>query len=186
MGSTHTIPVDVRLIAATNRDLARMVKEGQFRSDLYYRLRVFPIQLPPLRERRGDIRLLVYHFVEKHARRMNKHIEIIPQEVMDALEKWEWPGNIRELENFIERAVILSSGPVLRAPLSELALADEPVASSTKLSTLEAAEREHILRALRETNGVIAGPNGAAARLGLKRTTLNNKMRKLGITRKDF
>jgi formate hydrogenlyase transcriptional activator len=186
LGSTHTIPVDVRLIAATNRDLARMVKEGQFRSDLYYRLRVFPIQLPPLRERRGDIRLLVYHFVEKHARRMNKHIEIIPQEVMDALEKWEWPGNIRELENFIERAVILSSGPVLRAPLSELALADEPVASSTKLSTLEAAEREHILRALRETNGVIAGPNGAAARLGLKRTTLNNKMRKLGITRKDF
>jgi formate hydrogenlyase transcriptional activator len=187
LGSTRTIPVDVRLIAATNRDLAQMVKAGQFRSDLYYRLRVFPIQVAPLRERRSDIPVLAYHFVEKHARRMNKRIEVIPSEVMEALERWPWPGNIRELENFIERAVILSPGTVLRAPLSELTLPDE---SAPKVpgngSTLEAAEREHILQALREAKGVIAGPKGAAARLGLKRTTLNAKMRKLGITRKDI
>lgn len=128
----------------------------------------------------------MHHFVEKHARRMKKHIDTIPPEAMEVLERWQWPGNIRELENFIERAVILSPGPVLRAPLSELAIAEEPETRPTELSTLEAAEREHILRALREAKGVIAGPGGAAARLGLKRTTLNNKMRKLGITRKDF
>ncbi len=187
LGSTRTIPVDLRLIAATNRDLAQMVKAGQFRSDLYYRLRVFPIQVTPLRERRGDIPILVHHFVEKHARRMNKRIDTIPPEVMEALERWPWPGNIRELENFIERAVILSPGPVLRPPLSELTLPDEPPSqASGKISTLAAAEREHILRALREAQGVIAGPKGAAARLGLKRTTLNAKMRKLGITRKDI
>jgi formate hydrogenlyase transcriptional activator len=187
LGSTRTIPVDVRLIAATNRDLAQMVKAGQFRSDLYYRLRVFPIQVAPLRERRSDIPVLAYHFVEKHARRMNKRIEVIPSEVMEALERWPWPGNIRELENFIERAVILSPGTVLRAPLSELTLPDESAPKVPgNVSTLEAAEREHILQALREAKGVIAGPKGAAARLGLKRTTLNAKMRKLGITRKDI
>ncbi len=186
LGSTRTIPVDVRLIAATNRDLAKMVKDGQFRSDLYYRLRVFPIHLAPLRERPGDIPILVHHFVQKHARRMNKRISTIPPETMQALGRWHWPGNIREIENFIERAVILSPGSVLRVPLSELAEPDEYEMRSTELSTLEATEREHILRALREAKGVIAGPNGAAARLGLRRTTLNNKMRKLGITRKDF
>ncbi len=186
LGSTRTIPVDVRLIAATNQDLAQMVKDRHFRSDLYYRLRVFPVQLAPLRERPGDVALLVHHFVQKHARRMNKRIDAIPPEAMQALERWHWPGNIRELENFIERAVILSPGPTLRVPLSELASTEETEAPSTQLSTLETAEREHILRALREAKGTIAGPMGAAARLGLKRTTLNNKMRRLGITRKDF
>ncbi|MGH9433709.1 MAG: PAS domain S-box protein [Terriglobia bacterium] len=186
LGSTRTIPVDVRLIAATNRDLAEMVKDRQFRSDLYYRLRVFPVLLSPLRERPGDIPLLVHHFAQKHARRMNKQIDTISPEVMQAFERWQWPGNVRELENFIERAVILSPGPALWVPLSELATPEEPKIHPAELSTLEAAEREHILRALRETEGVIAGPKGAAARLGLKRTTLNAKMRKLGITRKDF
>lgn len=186
LGSTRTIPVDVRLIAATNRDLEQMVRDRQFRNDLYYRLRVFPVHLAPLRERPGDIPILVHHFVQKHARRMNKQIDTIPPEVMQALERWHWPGNIRELENFIERTVILSPGHVLRAPLSELAMTEEAESPPVELSTLEAMEREHILRALREAKGVIAGPAGAAARLGLKRTTLNNKMRKLGITRKDF
>lgn len=186
LGSVRTIPVDVRLIAATNRDLAAMVKDRQFRSDLYYRLKVFPVHLTPLRERPGDIPILVHHFVQKHARRMNKQIDSIPPEVMQALERWQWPGNIRELENFIERAVILSPGHILRVPLSELAMTEEPESRTAELSTLEATEREHILRALREAKGVIAGPGGAAARLGLKRTTLNNKLRKLGITRKDF
>ncbi|HTV53991.1 MAG TPA: sigma 54-interacting transcriptional regulator [Terriglobia bacterium] len=186
LGSTRTIPVDVRLIAATNRELAQMVKDRQFRSDLYYRLRVFPVELAPLRGRTGDIPILVHHFIEKHARRMNKHIDTIPGEVMQALEQWRWPGNIRELENFIERAVILSPGPVLRVPLSELAMFEALPAPSAELSTLEAAERAHILHALREAGGVIAGHNGAAARLGLKRTTLNAKMRKLGITREDL
>jgi formate hydrogenlyase transcriptional activator len=186
LGSTRTIPVNVRLIAATNRDLAQMVKDRQFRSDLYYRLRVFPVELAPLRERTRDIPILVHHFVEKHARRMNKRIDTIPPEVIQALERWQWPGNIRELENLLERAVILSPGPVLRMPLSELAMMEEPEIPSAELSTLEAAEREHILHALREAKGVIAGRNGAASRLGLKRTTLNAKMRKLGITRKDL
>ncbi len=186
LGSTRTIPVDVRLIAATNRDLAQMVKERQFRSDLYYRLRVFPIHVAPLRERTGDIPILVHHFVQKHARRMNKRIEVIPPETMRALERWPWPGNVRELENFIERAVILSSGRVLQAPLAELAVAAESAERSNQPGTLEAAEREHILRVLREARGVIAGPNGAAARLGLKRTTLNSKMRRLGIHRQHY
>lgn len=185
LGSTRTIPVDLRLIAATNRNLAQMVKDGQFRGDLFYRLSVFPVQLAPLRERAGDIPILVHHFAEKHARRMNKRIDTIPPEAMEALERWRWPGNIRELENVIERAVILSPGSVLRVPVSELAM-EEPEPPSTDLSTLESAEREHILRALREARGVIAGPTGAAVRLGLKRTTLNNKMRRLGITRSDF
>jgi len=186
LGSTRTIPVDVRLIAATNRDLARMVKDHQFRSDLYYRLRVFPVHVPSLRERREDIPILVHHFVQKHARRMNRQIEIIPPETMQSLERWHWPGNVRELENLMERAVILSRTPVLRVPLAELGGGEGIEHPPTTLSTLEAAEREHILRVLRETRGVIAGPEGAAARLGLKRTTLNSKLRKLGITRRDF
>jgi formate hydrogenlyase transcriptional activator len=166
--------------------LAQMVKQRQFRSDLYYRLRVFPINVPPLREREEDIPLLVHHCVQKHARRMNKKIEIVPREVMRAFEQWQWPGNVRELENLIERAVILSRGTVLRVPLSELSLPDAAEAAPNAAATLETAEREHILRVLREARGVIAGPNGAAARLGLKRTTLNFKMKKLGITRADL
>jgi len=184
LGGTRTIPINVRLIAATNRSLEKMVADREFRSDLYYRLRVFPITIPPLRERREDIPLLVRYFVTKHARRMGKQIETIPADVMKALSRWSWPGNIRELENFIERAVILSKGPTLRAPLVELEIPAE--ASSAEDSTLETTEREHILRVLRETKGVIAGPKGAAARLGLKRTTLNSKLKKLGIEREDY
>jgi formate hydrogenlyase transcriptional activator len=185
LGSTRTIPVDIRLVAATNRDLAQMVADRHFRSDLYYRLRVFPLRVPSLRERRQDIPLLVHYFAQKHARRMNKRIETIPPEAMQTLTLWDWPGNVRELENLIERAVILSQGPVLHVPLSELRplVEVEPVPNS---ASLESAEREHILRVLRGTRGVIGGPHGAAARLGLKRTTLNSKMRKLGITREDF
>jgi formate hydrogenlyase transcriptional activator len=184
LGSTKTIPVNVRLVAATNRDLAQMVADKEFRSDLYYRLRVFPILLPPLRERREDIPLLVRYFVDKHSRQLNKKIETIQSETMRALMRWDWPGNIRELENFIERAVILTKGPVLRAPLSELETPHETM--PTQDSSLESKEREHILSVLRETKGKIAGPNGAAARLGLIRTTLNSKMKKLGIERKDY
>jgi DNA-binding NtrC family response regulator len=153
---------------------------------LYYRLRVFPVQVVPLRERAADIPVLAHHFVQKHARRMNKQIETIPPDAMQALQRWHWPGNVRELENFVERAVILSPGPALRVPLAELGITEQAGASPSDLSTLEAAEREHILRALRESKGKIAGPEGAAARLGLKRTTLNSKMRKLGISRKDY
>jgi formate hydrogenlyase transcriptional activator len=184
LGGRRTIPVDVRLIAATNRDLAKMVKEGQFRSDLYYRLRVFPIDIPPLQQRRGDIPMLVNYFVSKHARRMNKHIDTIPADVMAALTKWHWPGNVRELENFIERAVILTQGTSLRAPLAELEIAQEP--ESSTLSNLRITERDHILRVLREAKGAIGGPGGAAERLGLKRTTLNSKLKRLGIEREDY
>jgi len=184
LGSTRTIPVDVRLIAATNRELAQMMERGQFRSDLYYRLRVFPITMPPLRQRPGDIPILVRYFTQKHSQRMRKRIEIIPPETMDVLSSWHWPGNVRELENFIERGVILSQGPVLRLPLAELKQAYETEQPGSQ--TLEAQEREHILRVLRETKGVIGGPKGAAALLGLKRTTLNSKMEKLGISRKDL
>jgi len=184
VGGTRTIPVNVRLLAATNRDLAKMVAAGQFRSDLYYRLRVFPVTIPPLRERRDDIPLLVRYFLSSHSRRMGKHIETIPAETMRALTQWSWPGNVRELENFIERSVILSSGPVLRAPLAELdALAEPAAASGANLLT---AEREHILRVLRECHGMIGGADGAAERLGLKRTTLNSKLKKLGIKRRDY
>jgi formate hydrogenlyase transcriptional activator len=191
VGSNRTIPVDVRLIAATNRNLEQMVEERQFRSDLYYRLKVFPIQIPPLRERKGDIPVLVRHFTEKHARRMKRGIESIPPDTMEVLSRWPWPGNIRELENFVERAVILSPGPVLRAPLAELKgplpeVRSTPLSEGDKAATLEAAERDHILRVLRETKGVIGGAAGAAARLGLKRTTLNSKVRKLGISRDEI
>jgi len=188
LGGTRPIPVNVRLIAATNRDLAQMVQEKQFRSDLYYRLKVFPIFSPPLRERLTDIPVLVRHFVETHSRRMGKIIETIPDETMDALIRWPWPGNIRELENFLERAVILTRGPELYVPLAEIETkmeaAIENAASSSP--TLHAAERDHILRVLRETDGQIGGEDGAAARLGLKRTTLNSKIKKLGIERSDF
>jgi formate hydrogenlyase transcriptional activator len=184
VGGTRTIPVNVRLVAATNRDLAKMVAAGQFRSDLYYRLRVFPITIPPLRERRDDIPLLVRYFLSSHSKRMGRHIETIPTDTMQALVKWSWPGNVRELENFIERSVILSPGPNLRAPLAELEAAEEP-GESTDVN-LEAAEREHILRVLRECKGMIGGANGAAERLGLKRTTLNSKIKKLGIERRDY
>jgi formate hydrogenlyase transcriptional activator len=184
LGSAKPIPVNVRLIAATNRDLAKMVAEGQFRNDLYYRLRVFPILLPPLRERREDIPLLVRYFVDRHARKLYKKIETISEETMRALTRWDWPGNIRELENFIERAVILTNGPLLRAPLSELVMPES--SAPPRDFTLETSEREHILRVLRETKGKIGGADGAAARLGLIRTTLNSKMKKLGITRKDY
>ena len=184
LGGNRTIPVDVRLIAATNRNLEKMVADREFRSDLYYRLRVFPITIPALRERREDIPLLVRYFVTKHARRLDKQIESIPPDVMKALTRWDWPGNIRELENVIERAVILTKGPTLRIPLAELkALPETP---SKHDATLESTEREHVLSILRETKGVIAGPLGAAVRLGLKRTTLNSKLKKLGIERSDY
>ena len=185
LGGRRTIPVDVRLIAATNRDLAKMVKAGEFRADLYYRLRVFPITIPPLRERPTDTPLLVQYFLNKHARRMNKHIVTIPEETMAALCAWRWPGNVRELENFIERAVILTPGSTLRAPLAELEELDEET-PSTSDPNFHAAEREHILRVLRETKGMIGGTGGAAEKLGLKRTTLNSKLRKLGIERSDY
>jgi formate hydrogenlyase transcriptional activator len=191
LGSGRTIRVDVRVVAATNTDLAQKVAENQFRSDLYYRLNVFPITLPPLRERREDLPLLVRYFVQKYARRMKKPIETIPAKAMIALTEYHWPGNVRELENFIERAVILSRGAELEVPLVELKqrpkLKDSlfPIRSADSLATLEHAEREHILRALGETNWVIGGAAGAAARLGMKRTTLQSRMRKLGITRPD-
>jgi transcriptional regulator with GAF, ATPase, and Fis domain len=186
VGGSRAIPVNVRLIAATNRDLAQMVAGKEFRSDLYYRLKVFPVFAPALRERTGDIPILVRHFVETHARRMGKHIATIPEATMAALVRWQWPGNIRELENFLERAVILTRGPVLFVPLAELAVSNPEVAGELENPTLEAAEREHILRVLREADGQVGGPIGAAARLGLKRTTLNSKMKKLGIERSDY
>ena len=179
LGSTQTQHVDVRVIAATHRDLKQMVEDGEFRSDLFYRLHVFPLSIPALRDRQEDIPMLVRHYVDKHAKRMNRRIEAIPSQAMETFRSYPWPGNVRELQNFIERAVILSPGTVLRPPLVELKQA-VPGAGS-KLSTLEEAEREHVLRALRESNWVIAGPNGAATRLGMKRTTLAYRIRKLKI-----
>ena len=184
LGGTRTIKVDLRLIAATNRDLARSVAEKEFRSDLFYRLNVFPIRLPSLRERREDIPLLVRYFVQKFARGMDRGIETVPSETMDTLVNWHWPGNVRELENFIERSVILTEGTALRAPLADLQ-AESPSSGAAEHS-LEGAEREHIIRVLRETRGMISGPTGAARRLGLKRTTLQSKMQRLGITRRDY
>jgi DNA-binding NtrC family response regulator len=184
LGSSRTIRVDIRLVTATNRDLVQMVAERQFREDLYYRLKVFPVQLPPLRERREDIPLLVRHFAQKHAQRMNKRLETIAREDLAALSRYHWPGNIRELENVIERAVILSRGTTLQVPLSEGPRAVE--ANGGGFVTLVAIETEHIRQALRESQGVIGGRHGAAAHLGLKRTTFIAKMRKLGITRQDY
>ena len=182
LGSNRTIRVDARVIAATNRDLGLMVEEQRFRSDLYYRLKVFPITVPPLRDRADDIPLLVRHFAQKFAQRMKKRIETIPSEAMKALQAYHWPGNVRELENFIERAVILTQGSDLFVSLSELKRTPGHVTKSGA-TTLEQAEREHILKALRESDWVIGGPAGAAARLGMKRTTLQSKMQKLGISR---
>jgi PAS domain S-box-containing protein len=186
LGGTRPIKVDVRVIAASNRDLAKMVADKEFRADLYYRLKVFPIQSPPLRERINDIPILVRHFVSLHSRRMGKTIETISDATMEALVKWKWPGNIRELENFLERAVILTRGSALYIPVAELKIEEEEESPSFEISTHETAEREHILRVLRDAKGLIAGDDGAAARLGLKRTTLNSKMKKLGIVRSDY
>ncbi len=180
LGGTRTIPIDVRLVAATNRNLTQMMGDKLFRSDLYYRLKVFPINTPPLREHAEDIPLLARHFTRKYAAKMDRQIDSIPAETMKALVNWSWPGNVRELENFIERSVILSRGPALRAPLSELQ-ADAPEAGSN--ATLEDVERDHIIRILRETGGVITA---AANRLGIPRTTLNALMKKLGISRHDL
>jgi formate hydrogenlyase transcriptional activator len=181
LGSTRSIKVDVRIVAATNRPLEQMVAERQFRSDLFYRLNVFPIVLPPLRDRRDDIPRLVHYFVQKFARRMKRQIDTIPSEAMAALCQWPWPGNVRELENVIERAVIQSKGPALQLPLHEFRAAQAPPTGSAV--TLEDAERDHILKALRETDWIVGGPKGAAARLGMKRTTLHSRMEKLGISR---
>jgi formate hydrogenlyase transcriptional activator len=195
LGGTRTIRVDIRLIAATNRKLDQMVAERQFREDLYYRFNVFPITIPPLRERREDIPLLVRFFASKFARRMKKRIETIPSEAVAALEQYHWPGNIRELGNYVERAVILTQGTELQFQLAELKLPARPAkptttsydaatpASPVELTSLESVEREHILRVLKETDWIVGGPNGAAARLGLKRTTLQARMKKLGLAR---
>ena len=178
LGDTRTKKVDVRLVAATNRDLQRMVAENQFRSDLYYRLNVFPIRIPALRERPEDIPLLVRHFTQKYARRLEKPIDTIPARSMNRLREWHWPGNVRELENFIERAVILSPGNTLNVPVSELTNG----ISVARANDDGSGERDQILRVLKETAGRVGGPNGAAFRLGLKRTTLISRMKKLGIT----
>jgi formate hydrogenlyase transcriptional activator len=204
LGSNRTQTVDVRVVAATNRDLTRLVADREFRSDLYYRLNVFPIQIPPLRERREDVPLLVRYFVQNFSRRLNKTVQYVPADAMDALVNYAWPGNIRELENLIERAVLLSPGKELRVPLTELKQATLSVsdvstdipsdggiftpsasgaANGAPVATLEEAERQHILRALRQTEWRIAGPKVAAAVLGMKRTTLQARMRKLNIRR---
>ena len=200
LGSNHTQRVDVRIVAATNGDLAKLVAERAFRSDLYYRLNVFPIHIPALRERPEDVPLLVRYFVQKFSRRLNKAVAYVPAEAMEALAGYSWPGNIRELENFIERAVLLSPGKELRVTISELkpvaiaadagtdssstsTLLSSSTSANTPIATLEDAERQHILRALRQTEWRIAGPKGAAALLGMKRTTLQARMRKLGIRR---
>jgi formate hydrogenlyase transcriptional activator len=180
LGGGRTVQIDVRVIAATNQDLWRMVQERTFRADLYYRLNVFPITLPPLRNRGGDIPLLVEHFVQKFAKRQGKSIDHIPDEVMEALKNHSWPGNIRELQNFIERAVIMTKGPVLHPEMPALITR---AAVSAPVRSLADAERAHITAMLREANSVVGGRNGAAARLGLSRTTLIGRMRKLGISR---
>jgi len=183
LGSTRTQRVDVRLIAATHRDLATMVKQGLFREDLYYRLRVFPIQIPALRQRTEDIPQLVHHFTALYSRRMNKIIDQIPCQTMDALVRYRWPGNVRELQNFVERAVILSPHSVLRAPIDELETLKSHREPNVLMSGLAEVERDHILRALEASNWVVGGRNGAAARLGMKRTSLVYRMQKLGIHR---
>src|SRR5438552_1326248 len=181
LGSTRTIRVDVRLIAATNRDLAQMAAEKQFRTDLYFRLNVFPIRIPPLRERVGDIPLLVRYYVDNYSQRMNKRIDVVPEETMAELCRYSWPGNIRELQNLIERSVIMTPGNVLQIQLNDLQQSN-PI-SSTMAGTLEDVERQRILEALREAGAVIGGRHGAAVSLGLKRITLLSKMQRLGIAR---
>jgi transcriptional regulator with GAF, ATPase, and Fis domain len=181
LGGVRTLHVDVRIISATNRDLQQDIAERNFREDLFYRLNVFPIQLPALRERRSDIPMLVHHFVKKHAARMGKHIETIPVESMAVLQNWNWPGNIRELENMIERMVIMTRGSVLAPPPREL---DAPQELAD--DDLTEMEREHILRVLREAKGVLSGADGAAVRLGIKRTTLQSMLKRLGIGPEEY
>jgi formate hydrogenlyase transcriptional activator len=183
LGSNRTHKVDVRLVAATHRDLYSMVKQSTFREDLYYRLRVFPIHVPPLRQRTKDIPTLVWHFTALHARRMNKKIDEIPSETMDALLRYSWPGNVRELQNFVERAVILSPRSVLRAPIGELEPINAHRECGVVISRLAEVERDHIIRALEASNWVVGGPNGAANRLAMKRTSLVYRMQKLRISR---
>jgi formate hydrogenlyase transcriptional activator len=183
LGSTRTQKVDVRIVAATHRDLEGMILEKQFRSDLYYRLNVFPIHVPPLRQRPEDIPLLVHHFVQQATRRLHKTIDTILPETMDALIRYRWPGNIRELENVVERAVILSSGPVLQLSLRDLNTRIAPSQDTRRYQTLEEVERNHILMTLKETRWILSGPSGAAMRLGLNRSTLYFRMKKLGIVR---
>jgi formate hydrogenlyase transcriptional activator len=184
LGSSRTLRSDARLIAATNRDLAAMVEEHEFRADLFYRLNVFPVRVPPLRERREDIPLLVRHFVQQFARRMGKVVDTIPAETMNALIHYHWPGNIRELQNLVERAIILSAGPVLRVPLNDLQTQSVAApAAGRRTETLEESERRHILAALDAADWVISGHKGAATALGLKRSTLQARMEKLGIRR---
>jgi formate hydrogenlyase transcriptional activator len=180
LGSTRSTRVNVRLVAATNRNLQQMVKDKEFRADLYYRLSVFPVSLPPLRDRREDIPALVRHFISRYSQRMNKVVEDVPSETMDAILSYDWPGNIRQLQNFIEHGVIVSEGPVFEPPLTQLV---EPQADSLPriVKTLEGATRDHILQTLEETKWVVGGRHGAAARLGIARTTLLSKMRRLGI-----
>jgi formate hydrogenlyase transcriptional activator len=178
LGNTRTMKVDVRLVAATNRDLERMVEDRQFRSDLYYRLNVFPIRVPPLRERTEDIPLLVRYFSQKYARRMQKRIESIPAAAMRKLTRWHWPGNVRELQNLVERAVILTRSSTLAISVPELA---KGVANLAPARVENRDEQDRIVRVLKETKGRVGGPSGAAARLGLKRTTLITRMKKMGI-----
>jgi formate hydrogenlyase transcriptional activator len=183
LGGSRTIRVDVRVVAATNRDLGRMVDEQRFRDDLYYRLNVFPIQLPPLRERPEDIPALVRYFVDRFARRMNRHIEVVPDDALAAMQRYAWPGNIRELANVIERAVILSAGATLTVPIADLEPVDAPVGRKDDVVTLEQVQRGFIVDALQRANWMVAGPRGAASRLGIKRTTLHSMMKRLEIVR---
>jgi formate hydrogenlyase transcriptional activator len=183
LGSSRTLRVDVRVVAATNADLAQLVEEKKFRSDLYYRLNVFPINVPSLRERPEDIPLLVHFFAQKFAQQMRRPLESVPKETMAALVAYHWPGNIRELQNLIERAVILSRGSTLEVPLGELKQTAKATNHANGGATLETVERDHILKILGDAKWVIGGPSGAAARLGMNRTTLNHRMRKLGIVR---
>ena len=184
LGSTRTLHVDIRLVAATHRDLPGMIRNNQIREDLFYRLNVFPIEIPPLRERREDIPLLVHYFVSRLSRRMQKRIRSVPKSAMEALANAAWPGNIRELENFIERCVILTPGDELTVPCSELKRSSARITAVA--STFEEAERQTIIDALKTASGRISGRGGAAERLGLKRTTLQNKMRKLNIARANY
>ena len=183
LGSSRTLHTDARLVAATNRNLAAMVEEQRFRSDLFYRLNVFPVRVPSLRERREDIPLLVWHFARQFAARMKRNYESVAPETMRVLCDYDWPGNIRELQNLIERAVILSPGPVLRVPLRDLHHRTITVSQTRQYQTLEETERSHILQTLKQTRWVLGGPNGAAARLGINRSTLQFRMKKLGIVR---
>ena len=182
VGGNRTIKVDVRIIAATNRDLKTMVDENRFRADLYYRLNVFPLNVPPLRERREDIPLLSRYFVQKYAQRMGRKIETIPTHVLDGLMNYDWPGNIRELQNVIERSVVLSNGPELHVAMPEMGRS-APIALQDRASNVSDADRARILQVLKEAKGQVGGPDGAAARLGLKRTTLQSRMRKYNIAR---